>query len=346
MRRLSCVQLDSIAAVERSHRIVLGARVGHYPRGTVSRLLGEGRLFEFWAHAASLVPIEDWPLFTFRMAAYRTQRWYLADMDRNAGLSEQILARIREEGPLGARHFEGRNRPGSMWGWKPAKEVLEALFATGELVIARRDGFQRIYDLPERVVPVEQLTAPMPSAEGFYRGYIERAVRARGVLTEGGIVDHCRFQGEVRAVRPHVDALVSSGLLRRFAVEDGGPPVVVAPDVELDVEVPRAAVLLSPFDNLVWDRAFLERVFGFHYRVEIYTRPPERVYGYYVLPLLVGDRLVGRADLKTDRRAGVLRLLAFHREPGVRQSRRLEDALERALTRLAAVVEVASISRD
>ena len=344
VRRLSCVQLDSISTVERSHRLTLTSRVGAYPPGTVSRLLSEGRLFEYWAHEACLLPIEDFPLFKPRMQAFRVHPWRGPVIERQPELAAQVLAEIRERGPLASRHFEGTGS-GGMWNWKPAKVMLEALFAAGDLVVAGRAGFQRLYDLPERVIPREYLDTPAPSDDEFRREYALRAVRGRGALTEHGIVEHCRFRGGTRAIRPHVDALVSDGRLRRLAVDDGGPPVLVPADAELDRDEPTAAVLLSPFDNLLWDREFVERVFGFRHVIEVYKREHERVYGYYVLPFLVGDRLVGRADLKSDRREGVLRVRAFHLEPRVRRSRVLEEAFARALARLARSIGLTRIER-
>jgi uncharacterized protein YcaQ len=344
VRRLSCVQLDSISTVDRSHRIALSSRVGNYPRETVSRLLREGRIFEYWAHEACLLPIEDYGLHKWRMAQYREAHpWRGNVVARYPGLREQILERIREEGPLGSRHFEGEGG-GGMWNWKPAKEMLEALYSSGELAIAGRAGFQRLYELPERVIPPEQLDAAVPTEAEFKQGFALRAVRARGALTERGIAEHCRFRGGAAAVRPHVDALERDGLVRRLTVEDGGSPVVVPTEAELDGAVPNGGVLLSPFDNLVWDRDFLERVFGFRHVIEVYKRGHERIYGYYVLPFLFRDRLVGRADLKTDRAASKLSVRAFHLEPGVRPTTALEDAFGRALARLARTIGVKTLS--
>jgi uncharacterized protein YcaQ len=343
VRRLSCVQLDSISTVDRSHRIALGSRIGNYPRDTVSRLLREGRIFEYWAHEACLLPIEDYGLHKWRMAQYREAHpWRGNVVARYPGLREQILERIRAEGPLGSRHFEGEGG-GGMWNWKPAKEMLEALYSAGELAIAGRVGFQRLYDLPERVIPREQLDAPAPTEDEFKQGFALRAVRARGALTERGIAEHCRFRGGAAGVRPHVDALERQGLVRRLSVEDGGAPVVVAADAELDGRLPSGGVLLSPFDNLVWDRDFLERIFGFRHVIEVYKRGHERVYGYYVLPFLFSGRLVGRVDLKADRAESVLIVRAFHLEPGVRRTTALNDAFERALARLARTIGVTSV---
>ena len=343
VRRLSCVQLDSISTVERSHRIALGSRIGTYPRESVSRLLGAGRIFEYWAHEACLLPIEDYGLHKWRMQQYRHEHpWFGNVVQRYPGLREQIIERIREEGPLGSRHFEGEGR-GGMWNWKPAKEMLEALYSSGELAIAGRTSFQRLYDLPERVIPRAQLDAPVPTEDEFRRAFALRAVRARGALTERGIAEHCRFRGGAAGVRPHVDALEQEGLVRRVAVEDGGPPVVMPADAELDGFVPNGGVLLSPFDNLVWDRDFLERVFGFRHVIEVYKRGHERVYGYYVLPFLFRGRLVGRADLKTDRASSTLNVRAFHLERGVRRTAALEEAFGRSLARLARTIGVETL---
>jgi uncharacterized protein YcaQ len=232
-----------------------------------------------------------------------------------------------------------------MWNWKPAKRALEHLFAAGEVVVAGRDGFQRLYDLPERVIPKRYLDAPVPSEDAFRRGYALRAVQGRGALTESGIADHCRLPGGAKGMRPVVDRLEEEGLVRRVAVADGGPPVVVAAGAEVDGNAPAAGVLLSPFDNLLWDRAFVERVFGFRHVIEVYKREHERVYGYYVLPFLYGDRLVGRADLKAERKEGVLRVKAFHLEPHVRRSRALDSAFERALLRLARALAIERVER-
>ena len=334
VRRLSAVQLDSISTVERAHRLTLLSRVGRYPPRTVSELLRTGRVFEYWAHEACLIPIEDWPLARSRMLSRPDHPWWGDVIERDPGLADRVMGEIRERGPLGSRHFEGARSVGGMWNLKPAKRMLEALWSSGRLVIGARDGFQRMYDLPERVIPDDVLGAPVPGEHEVMRTLVVRAVAARGALTDGGVVEHWRLRGGVAAVKPYTDALVAEGALRREPVADGGPPVLLEAGTEVDAAKPAGSVLLSPFDNLLWDRPFAERVLGFKHLIEVYKPAPERRYGYYVLPLVVGDRVAGRADVKADRKAGVLRLLTWHPESRRRSAAR-DEALERAFARLA-----------
>lgn len=343
IRALSCVQLDSITAVERSHRITLGSRVGAYPRETVSRLLGKGRIFEYWAHEACLIPVEEWPLFRPVMTRHHPWR---GDVTReHPELTEEVRAAIRERGPIASRDFEG-DGGGGMWNWKPAKQVLESLWNSGEIVIAGRvSGFQRLYDLAERVIPREILDAPVPDEPTRLRELAHRAIRARGALTESGIVEHWRLRGGAARVRPAVHALLAEGTIDRLRVDDGGADVLVLAGTDLEPTRPSAGVLLSPFDNVLWDRTFARRVLGFEHVIEVYKRAHERQFGYYVLPFLWRDRIVGRADLKSERSEGALVVKAFHREPGVRTSAALDDALDRALDRLRRVVGLERVVR-
>jgi uncharacterized protein YcaQ len=274
------------------------------------------------------------------------RRWY-GEIDRtHPHLREHVLDEIRARGPLGSRHFDGAARKGEMWGWKPAKRMLELLWNHGELVVAGRQGFQRLYDLPERVLDPSLLAATSPPEPERLRELALRAVRARGALTENGIVEHWRLKGGAARIQPSVDALVADSLLQRLDVDDGGPTVLVAAGAELDRPAPAAAVLLSPFDNLLWDRPFARRVLGFDHLIEVYKPAHERRFGYYVLPLLRGDRIVGRVDLKSERASGELVVRAFHREDGVRASGALDDALDRALDRLRRVIGLESVRRS
>lgn len=347
IRRLSCVQLDSISTVERSHRITIASRIGAYPSAAVSRLLEQGRVFEYWAHEACLLPVEDFPLFRWRMNGRGHWGTHERALGEHPEVAEHVLEEIAARGPLGSRHFEGEGLggQGGMWNWKPAKRVLDALWDSGVLSIAGRQGFQRLYDLTERVIPRGILDAPELSEDEAMRGLVLRAVRARGALTESGIAEHYRLPGRTATVRPHVEALVADGELRRLRVEDDGPPVFVPGDLPLAETVSPAATLLSPFDNLLWDRPFAERIFGFKHVMEIYKPAPQRVYGYYVLPLLRGDRIVARVDLKSDRQAGVLRVVALHLEPRVRASAAFDASFDKALAKLARIVGVEGVER-
>jgi len=335
--RLSCVQLDSISTVARSHRLTLLSRVGTYPAGTVTALLRRGRLFEYWAHEACLLPIELWPLMRSFMRD-RSHPWWGPIIEREPDLADQVMGAIRERGPLGSRDFEGE-RSGGMWNLKPAKRMLEALWSAGDLVIAGRDGFQRMYDLPERVLPDAVLGAAVPDDDEVLRRLVVLAVRARGALTEAGIVEHWRLRGGTARIRQHVADVVAAGELRRAEVSDGAAPVLLAADADPAAARPAGAVLVSPFDNLLWDRPFAERVLGFRHLIEVYKPAPERRYGYYVLPLLSGDRIVGRADLKSDRGAGTLTAKAWHPEGRFRST----EPLERALARLARQLGLAPV---
>ena len=316
-------------------------------------------MIEYWVHALCVVPAEDWPLFAWARERMRDGApWHGDVRTRYPGLAERVLAEIRERGALGSRDFTGKPDPAphragtsseAMWSWKPAKQMLDALFASGELVIADRVNFQRRYDLPERVLPGEVLDAQIPSEQEAIKALVVKAVRARGALTEFAIAEHVRpiweFLGGAKAARPYVDSLVAEGKLERLAVEDGRAPVVVEAGVQLDSPKPSAAVLLSPFDNLLWGYGFATRVLGFEHVIEMYKPAPQRRYGYYVLPFLWRDRIVGRTDLKSDRRDGSLVVKAFHVEPGVRRSRALDYAFERALDRLRRTVGLERVVR-
>jgi uncharacterized protein YcaQ len=334
IRRLGAVQLDSISTVDRAHRLTLASRIGAFDPEHVPGLLRGGRVFEYWAHEASLLPIELWPHFRRTMEGRGHWGSHERALRDHADLVEPVLERIRAEGPLGSRDFEGRGG-GGMWNWKPAKMVLEALWDHGRLAIAGRRNFQRLYDLTERVVPHHLLEAPTPPEADTLRTFALLAVRARGALTEAAIREHWRLKGGRARLHHHLLALVDEGLLREVHADDGGAPFYVAADTELDGD-PAPPVLVSPFDNLVWDRPLTERVFGFRHVIEVYKREHERAYGYYVLPLLSGDRFLGRADLKADRATGVLLVRRFTPEPGARG--KLTDRLERAAHRLARTI--------
>jgi uncharacterized protein len=340
IRRLGAVQLDSISTVDRAHRLTLTSRIGAYDELELQRLLASGRVFEYWAHEACLLPIELWPHCRRTMEGNAHWRFHERAMEEHGDLVEPVLNRIRNEGPLGSRDFDGAGDGADMWNWKPAKMVLEALWDNGVLAVASREAFQRRYDLAERVIPREILAAPVPDEDETLRTLALLAVRARGALTEPAIREHWRLKGGRARLHRHVVALVGDGLLREVHADDGGSPFYVVADAELDGDS-APPVLLCPFDNLLWDRPLLERLFGFRHVIEVYKREHERAYGYYVLPLLAGDRIVGRADLKADRAEGVLHVRRFHSEPRVRGN--FTAKLERAAARLARVLALEEV---
>ena len=341
IRRLGAVQLDSISAVDRAHRLTLGSRIGAFDDRLVAELLREGRVFEYWAHEACLLPIELYPHFRRTMAGAGHWGVYDRALREHGELVEPVLERIRAEGPLGSRDFDGSGG-GGMWSWKPAKMVLEALWDRGELAIAGRRGFQRAYDLAERVIPRRWLEAPAPDEDETLRTLAVLAVRARGALTEPAIREHWRLKGGRARLHHHLEALVAEGELRLLAADDGGPPFYVLADREL-LDTPAPPTLVCPFDNLLWDRPLVARLFGFRHVIEVYKREHERLYGYYVLPLLAGDRLVGRADVRADRAEGVLRIVRFTPERRVRGN--VDAKLERAASRLARVLGLERVVR-
>jgi uncharacterized protein YcaQ len=335
IQRLGAVQLDSISTVDRAHRLTLSSRIGAYAEPELQNLVASGRVFEYWAHEACLLPVELWP--HFRRTMDGGGHWGVHDraMREYADLVEPVLERIRAEGPLASRDFGGVRTSADMWGRTPAKSVLEALWDRGVLAVAGREAFQRRYDLAERIIPRAILETPAPDEDETLRALALLAVRARGALTEPAIREHWRLKGGRARLHHHVLALVDEGLLREVDADDGGAPFYVEVEAELDGN-PAPPVLLCPFDNLLWDRPLLERLFGFRHVIEVYKREHERVYGYYVLPLLAGDRIVGRADLKADRAEGVLHVRRFHPEPRVRGN--VDAKLERAAARLARVL--------
>jgi hypothetical protein len=330
--RLGCVQLDAISTVDRSQRLVLSARTGRIDQSLLNGLLAEGRVFEYWAHEACLIPAADWRFLRIRMRCGSHHQWYGRIFDEHPQLVEQVLATVRERGPVSARDFGGAGS--GYWEWSPAKRVVEALWTSGQLVVAHRRGVERRYDLPERVLPREVLEAPEPAPGERRRHFLLRAVRARALVREARVHDYYRFRGGLARLRPAIDALVAEGVLERARLRESGDVALVESDAAERIaegsQRPTGAFLLSPFDNVLWDRIEARALFGFEHALEIYKRPHERVWGYYVLPLVDGPAIVGRVDAKADRQAGVLRALQVHW-----QGRPRPRALREALARLA-----------
>ncbi|GGM38233.1 hypothetical protein GCM10012275_06560 [Longimycelium tulufanense] len=328
LARTKLLQLDSVNVAVRAHYAPVFSRLGAYP----PELLDEaawtqnGRrprlLVEYWAHEASLLPAEDWSLLRWRMREYATRNWprVQAVLRRSPTLTDDVLTAVKDLGPLGAGALERalgarpKQGPGTWWNRSDTKTVCEFLFAVGELTTGTRQGFQRLYDLPERVLPPPVLAAKEPDPAEAARELVSRSAEALGIATETDLRDYYRLG--VTQCRQAVADLVDAGVLEPVEVR-GWRHLAYR---HAQARVPRrvtARALLCPFDPLIWERSRTERLFDFHYRIEIYVPAEKRVHGYYVFPFLLDEKLVARVDLKADRAAGVLRVPGAFAEPDV-----------------------------
>ena len=317
--RLGVVQIDSVNVVSRSHYLPAFSRLGTYPRAALDELTGRRhQVFEYWAHEASLLPVRLHPFLRWRMAAAEEHAWgNMVRLQRERpGYVAEVLERVRSGGPLKASELLEPKpaRSGTMWNWHAGKVALEWLFFTGELTArARTTSFERVYDLTERVLPAAVLQTPTPDRPEAMRELVRVAARAIGVGTEKDLRDYFRL-GPADA-RDAIAELAEAGELHCVDVAGWNRPAWLDPGARRPRQI-EARALLSPFDSLVWERPRVERIFGFSYRLEIYTPAAKRVHGYYVLPFLLGDQLVARVDLKADRQAGRLLVQAAHAEDG------------------------------
>jgi uncharacterized protein YcaQ len=329
LSRVQLIQLDSVNVAVRAHYMPLFSRLGGYPAELIDQAAWSHSarrprlLVEKWAHEASLIPVEDWPLL--HSGAKRNGWWrhYGELIERSPGLVEQVLAAVKEIGPVGAGTLERellgpKDRPkGAWWDRSDVKRICEYLFGIGELTTGTRKGFERLYDLTERVLPPEVLATRVQPDEGA-RQLIERSARALGVATEPELRDYYRLGPD--ASRRAVAELVELGAIEPVEV-DGWQRQAYR---HVDARTPRRVTgraLLCPFDPLIWERDRTERMFGFRYRIEIYVPEPKREYGYYVFPFLLDGELVARVDLKADRAAGLLRVPGAFLEPGAHAAR-------------------------
>ena len=335
--RLGVVQIDSVNVLSRSHYLPFFSRLGGYPREALDELTARRHaVFEYWAHEASFLPVRLQPFLRWRMAQAEQHAWgNMVRLQRERpGYVAAVFDRVRDGGPLKASELlePKPHRSGTMWNWHAGKVALEWLFFTGALTArSRTTGFERVYDLTERVLPREILRTPTPDPADAVRELVRTASRALGVATERDLRDYFRLP--VAAARTAIAELADAGELLSATVAGWGAPAWLHPAARRPRWI-RGSALLSPFDSLVWERPRVERIFGFRYRLEIYTPASKRVHGYYVLPFLLDDRLVARVDLKADRQAGVLRVQAAHGEDGV--DRRLVAAALDAELRLLA----------
>lgn len=317
--RLGLLQIDSVSVLARAHYLPLFSRLGAYDRSLLDQAAWGRRpeLFEYWAHEASLLP----------HSAHRLLRWRMARAERSEGIYgelarfaaerrsyiDALLARVREDGPMAASGADAGRGPGGWWGWSDAKRGLEWLFWAGHLATAtRRPSFERVYDMPERVIPATTLAEPTPSEADAHRELLGLAARALGIATAADLRDYYRLApGDCD--RPLRD-LTETGTITPVQVEGWRQPAFVHRDARWPRRV-EACALLSPFDPAMWERSRAERLFGFRYRLEIYTPAHRRQHGYYVLPFLLGDRMAARVDLKADRAGSTLQVLSAHAEP-------------------------------
>ncbi|HYN46369.1 MAG TPA: crosslink repair DNA glycosylase YcaQ family protein [Allosphingosinicella sp.] len=320
--RVALHQIDSVNVLVRAHYLPAFSRLGPYDTALIDRAAwgrkSERKLFEYWAHEASLVPLALHPLLRWRMAragrgeaGWKSMRAFAHERRAEA---EAVLARLSAEGPLAASDFEhGKSRSG-WWEWGATKRTLEYLFFAGRIATAtRRAGFERVYDLTERVIPGEILALPTPNEAEAHRRLIEISARALGIAAAADLRDYFRLG--LDATRAAIAGLVEAGTLLPVSVEGWRQGAFLHAEARRPRRIAGQA-LLAPFDPLIWERARAERLFNFRYRIEIYTPAEKRVHGYYVLPFLMDEALVARVDLKADRQRGRLLVRNLHLEPG------------------------------
>ncbi|NTU75209.1 MAG: winged helix-turn-helix domain-containing protein [Anaerolineaceae bacterium] len=321
IRQLGVLQIDTIHIVARSHNIVLWSRLGDHPILWLVDLEAEGNLFEYWAHAACFIPIEDYPLF--RRSILDGLRGWKDGTDwlaKHPGVVAEVLERIRTEGPLKSSDFKTDHKPaGGWWNWKDEKVALENLLTAGALMVAKRENFQRVYDLQERIFPGWD-DANTPTREAVRRELILRSVERLGIAQPGWVWDYYRLPK--RGMAEELAGLCQEGELVETEVEGWNTPAYLHPNTAQKLESivttePQVTTLLSPFDPLVCDRARTKAMFGFEYTIEVYLPTPKRKFGYFSLPILDRGQLIGRLDPKAHRKEKMLEVRNFHLEPGI-----------------------------
>jgi uncharacterized protein len=339
INQINLLQIDSVNVLVRSHYLPIFSRLGHYDHATLDARSFSNKkraMFECWSHEASLVPLDLHPLMRWRMNRALNGNGTYGSMNRFAqderDYVKSVLDFVRRNGPTAVSDFPDSGKgEGGWWGWSKGKMALETLFDQGLVTTAARPSFERIYDLTENVIPADVLQKPTPSEPETFRRLMELSALALGVGTEFDLRDYFRLP--VAETKVALAELLEAGMLIPVAVQDWKHPAYIHRDTKL----PRKAggtALVSPFDPLVWERARAERLFNFHYRIEIYTPAEKRKYGYYVLPFLIGDRFAARVCLKADRQAGILRANAAHLEPHA-DSKETAEALSRELLLMA-----------
>ncbi|MFK4072389.1 winged helix-turn-helix domain-containing protein [Ectopseudomonas khazarica] len=348
IERLGVLQIDSVNAVVRSHYLPAFSRLGHYQAEHLDELAWgrtrRRRLFEYWGHEASLLPLELYPLLRWRMRRAADGQGIYGQLAKfgveRRDVIDSVLQAVRERGALGAGSLSTRSeKAGPWWDWSAEKTALEWLFAAGEVTVAGRRGFERLYDLPERVIPGELLDQAELDEDEAQRRLLLRSADALGVASEKDLRDYYRL--DAGDSKRRVAELVEEGALLPVAVQGWQQPGYCRGEPRIPRRI-RHSALLSPFDSLIWARERTERLFGFRYRLEIYTPQAKRVYGYYVLPFLHHERLLARVDLRSERAAGRLAVHAVHLEEAV-LSEEARQALSDALHGLAQWLGLADV---
>ena len=335
LQRTGVLQVDSVNVLQRAHYMPLYSRMGPYDVDLLRRAAERNprRVVEYWAHVQAFMPVDLWPVMQHRMDTYRDKRGKWGFVETRGDLDAELLVEVRDRGPSTARDLDDglpRSKKHWGWNWSETRKALDYLFVVGELAIAGRNSqFEVLYDVPDRVIPAEILALPTPSVEEAARELVRRAAVSHGVGTVQDLRDYYRMP--VKETATAVEQLVEEGELLPVTVEGWKRPAYLHRDARLPRRV-RARALLSPFDPLVWERDRTEALFDFFYRIEIYVPAAKRVHGYYVLPFLLGEHIVGRVDLKADRPTGRLLVKGAYAEPGAPPETAVELAAE--LTRL------------
>jgi hypothetical protein len=331
VKHTGLVQIDSVNVVERAHFLTFFARLGAYDRQALERwIYGVPSMFEQWGHVASLMPVQHWSMLRHRMDGDHG-RWAWLEQNRPGQLA-QVLEEVTQKGPVTVGGLdEPGQRTGPWWGYGPGKLALEYHFRRGALLVKERRNFARVYDIPERVLPAEVLARSPMAEQDAQRAMLLIAAGAHGVGTAKDLADYYRLK--VATAKERLAELVDAGKVEQVVVEGWKEPGYMLAGVSPPADV-EAHALLCPFDPLVWERARTERLFDFRYRIEIYTPQPKRVYGYYVFPFLLGTDLVGRVDLKADRKESALLVRGSYIEPG-HDENQVAEALSAELGEMA-----------
>lgn len=341
IKKLGVIQIDSVNVLVRSQELPLFTRLGDHDRNAINKATAQSKIFEYWGHEAAILPVEIQPLFRWKMNAARTgkiKHWGLTSFYAdNKAFVKRILKHVETNGPVTARELSTRTQKKgadkkTWWDWDEAKTALEYLFLTGQLMsCGRGSDFARIYDITERVLPAKIVNTPTPTENEARKQLLVRAAKAQGVATLTDLADYYRQKTAV--IKPLVNELVEQGELREVTVETWVEKAFVHRSAKPPKQL-YATALLSPFDSLVWCRPRNERLFDFHYRIEIYTPKEKRKFGYYVLPFMMNGELVGRVDLKADRANSKLLVQSVHTEKGIKRAS-INGALTDELRKLA-----------